>query len=232
MKLMTPYEQAKLMNNLYHAFGTQQAVADALHVSQQVFNYWLHVARRPPYEKVLEMQKLWEKIKAEKELETPKEEHSDRILKCQKENSQSIGALFNNEKGVKLNKPLLDMNKIYSNKKLKEAEERLHMPLRTIFAILLTYCCDSHGEFPLNPNTLKEQILPYVDIDFSAAVNALCNLGLVEDFLYQKESYGFIALEDYACKPSFSEAREQINQRLEFLHDAQHVMPSYSKNYH
>ena len=66
MKQITVCEEEALMRGLCQVFGTQRNVAKALDVSQQRFNYWLNVAKKRPYEKVLEMQELYEKMQPKK----------------------------------------------------------------------------------------------------------------------------------------------------------------------
>jgi hypothetical protein len=233
MKFLTPYEQMQLMNNLYRVYGSQKAVADALNVSQQVFNYWLHVAKKPPYEKLLEMQKLWEKTQAKYD-ETFSKGHQDNLalLSDKAGNIKNYTQCSSGKGSGESAKSLLDIDAIYYNQTLKSAEDRLHLSLRTIFAVILLHCCDEKGEFKLNPNELKKEILPYIDIDFSTVMNKLCDLGLIEPFFYQEESYGFIALEKYMRSEIFSEAREQRNQRLNILHDAQLAKSRRPQQYH
>ena len=127
---------------------------------------------------------------------------------------------------------MLDIESIFQDKKLKEMEEHLQLPIRTPFAILLLYCCDKHGEFELNSDELKKDILPYVDIDFNLILNSLCEIGLIEKFPYHGKTYGQILLENYVRDIKFPEERENDDEPLEYLYDRQSITSNNSTKYH
>ena len=64
-------------------------------------------------------------------------------------------------------------------------------PFRLIFIGLFTVV-DAEGRFRWRPRQLKLDILPYDEINFSAALSALVEFGFVQHYEYEGEYYGYI----------------------------------------
>lgn len=74
---------------------------------------------------------------------------------------------------------------------LYEAERSSGLPLRLAFAGL--WCCaDREGRFSWKPRTLKLDVLPHDDVDFSAILNALGSHGFVVRYETPEGSFGYI----------------------------------------
>ena len=80
---------------------------------------------------------------------------------------------------------------LFRHEQLFEAEQNSEFPLRLIFIGLFTVA-DAEGRFRRRPRQLKLDILPYDDINFSAALSALAEFGSVQRYEYQGECYGYI----------------------------------------
>ncbi len=80
---------------------------------------------------------------------------------------------------------------LFRHEQLFEAEQESNFPLRLIFIGLFTVV-DAEGRFRWRPRQLKLDILPYDEMDFSAALSALVKYGFVQKYDYQGECYGFI----------------------------------------
>ncbi len=92
---------------------------------------------------------------------------------------------------------------LFRHEQLFEAEQNSEFPLRLIFIGLFTVA-DAAGRFRWRPRQLKLDILPYDDINFSAALSALAEFGFVQRYECQGECYGYI--------PSWRK-HQSINQR-------------------
>jgi hypothetical protein len=217
-------EEVTLLHNLCQALGSQEKVAEAMRTSQQRINYWLHTAKKLPYDQVLQMQKLLAKVQAKSDEGFDKKEVEEK----DKTNLQD----FMSDQAIMLNKSLFNIESVFQNEKLKGIEERLQLPIRTSFALLLMHCCDEHGEFELDAKVLKEEVLPYSDIDFDSILNTLCELGLIEKFDFHGKPYGLISLENYTRSMSSSRDKEQHKQPLDFFHDVQRGTTRNSRQYH
>lgn len=68
---------------------------------------------------------------------------------------------------------LIDIRKIQKNTQLKILEEKLKLPVRTIFLGLLIEC-NEHGIFIFNSLILKKKIMPYIDFNFEEFMHELC----------------------------------------------------------
>lgn len=92
----------------------------------------------------------------------------------------------------------------FKHEDLFEAEKETKFPLRLAFAGL--WCaCDREGRFKWRPNSLKLDILPYDNCDFSRVLDALATRGFVVEYESDTgERYGFV--------PSFL-AHQVINNR-------------------
>ena len=74
---------------------------------------------------------------------------------------------------------------------LFEAEQHSHLPLRLAFIGLFS-CCDREGRFSWEPRSLKLDVLPYDDIDFTDVLNALWAVGFIKKYVWQNKQYGYI----------------------------------------
>lgn len=80
---------------------------------------------------------------------------------------------------------------LFRHEQLFEAEQRSGFPLRLLFIGLFTVL-DAEGRFRWRPRQLKLDILPYDDINFSEALNALADFGFVHRYEFEGQSYGYI----------------------------------------
>ena len=92
----------------------------------------------------------------------------------------------------------------FKHEELYEAEKETKFPLRLAFAGL--WCsCDREGRFKWRPNSLKLDIIPYDNCDFSRVLDALATRGFVVEYESDTgDRYGFV--------PSFL-AHQVINNR-------------------
>lgn len=93
---------------------------------------------------------------------------------------------------------------------LYDAEQETGLPLRLAFAGLWTVC-DREGRFAWRPRTIKTDVMPYDDIDFSSVLDALETHGFVHRYTVDGTAYGVI--------PSW-DRHQAINQR-----EAKSVIP-------
>ncbi len=92
---------------------------------------------------------------------------------------------------------------LFRHELLFESEQETGLPLRLAFAGLFC-CCDREGRFEWRPRTLKLDVLPYDEIDFSRVLDALATRG----FVVKYEVSGVV----YGCIPSFTR-HQVINNR-------------------
>jgi len=86
---------------------------------------------------------------------------------------------------------------------LFDLEAETGLPIRVAFAGL--WCqCDREGRFNWRPRTLKAQILPYDDCDFSRVLDALATRGFIQKYACHGAEFG--------CVPSFS-THQVVNNR-------------------
>lgn len=74
---------------------------------------------------------------------------------------------------------------------LFRAEAETGLPLRVAFAGLWT-CADREGRFKWKPAELKLDCLPYDDVDFARALDALAARGFVTKYTSSSREYGYI----------------------------------------
>lgn len=98
----------------------------------------------------------------------------------------------------------------YKHEDLYEAEKASGLPLRVAFSGLWTVC-DRDGRFAWKPRTLKTDVMPYDELDFSDVLEALVKFGFVEKYTAAGREYGQV--------PTFGE-HQVINPR-----EAKSVIP-------
>lgn len=91
----------------------------------------------------------------------------------------------------------------FRHEELFEAEKSSGFPLRLIFAGLWTVA-DREGRFEWKPRAIKLDVLPYDDIDFAAALEALSTHGFIVKYTAGGRTYAHI--------PSWSK-HQQVNVR-------------------
>lgn len=91
----------------------------------------------------------------------------------------------------------------FRHEDLYELEKATRLPIRLAYAGLWT-CCDREGRFKWRPRSLKVEVLPYDDCDFSRVLDALATRGFVVKYRVSGEDYGHV--------PSFH-AHQFINNR-------------------
>jgi hypothetical protein len=92
---------------------------------------------------------------------------------------------------------------LFKHEDLYDLESSCGLPVRLAFIGLFT-CCDRDGRFKWRPRTLKLDVLPHDDIDFSRVLDALASRGFVRKYA--------VAGEEYGCIPSFAK-HQVINNR-------------------
>jgi hypothetical protein len=92
---------------------------------------------------------------------------------------------------------------LFSHEELFDAEVETGLPLRLSFIGLFTVA-DREGRFKWRPRTLKLDVLPHDQVDFSKVLDALSVSGFVTSYEVDGERYGYI--------PSFLD-HQVINQR-------------------
>lgn len=91
----------------------------------------------------------------------------------------------------------------FTHEDLFDAEDETGLPLRVAFPGL--WCAaDREGRFKWKPRTLKAQILPFDDVDFSRVLDALITRGFIVKYASEDGEFGWI--------PSFSN-HQVINNR-------------------
>jgi len=93
---------------------------------------------------------------------------------------------------------------LFLHEDLFDAEQETTLPLRLAFIGLFTQC-DRDGRFKWKQRRLKAAIMPYdTDVDFSAVLDALADVGLIERYEVGGQIYG--------CIPTWSR-HQSINGR-------------------
>lgn len=80
---------------------------------------------------------------------------------------------------------------LFKHEDLFDLERDTGLPIRIAFTGLFT-CCDKEGRFKWRPRTLKLDVLPHDELDFSRVLDALATRGFVVKYACNGEEYGFI----------------------------------------
>jgi hypothetical protein len=103
----------------------------------------------------------------------------------------------------------------FRHEDLYELEKATKLPIRLAYAGLWT-CCDREGRFKWRPRSLKVEVLPYDECDFSRVLDALATRGFIVKYRVAEEDFGYV--------PSF-QAHQCINNR-----EASSTIPDPSLN--
>lgn len=103
----------------------------------------------------------------------------------------------------------------FRHEALYEAEKESGLPLRVAFAGLWT-ACDREGRFKWKPRTLKLDVLPYDECDFSRVLDALNSRGFIVKYQHEEDEYG--------CIPSWT-THQVINNR-----ESASILPSLEES--
>ena len=79
----------------------------------------------------------------------------------------------------------------FKHERLYDAELETALPLRLAFAGLWTVA-DREGRFAWRPRSLKTDVLPYDDVDFSRVLDALATRGFIVRYTVGDEAFAFI----------------------------------------
>ena len=79
----------------------------------------------------------------------------------------------------------------FCHEELYDLEEETGLPIRLAFAGLWTVC-DREGRFKWRPRSIKAQVLPYDDVDFSRVLHALTTRGFVVKYASNGAEYGHV----------------------------------------
>jgi hypothetical protein len=79
----------------------------------------------------------------------------------------------------------------FNHEELFDLEAETKLPLRIAFAGLWTVC-DREGRFKWRPRSIKAQVLPYDDVDFSRVLDALTTRGFVVKYASNGVEYGHV----------------------------------------
>ncbi|HJV52837.1 MAG TPA: hypothetical protein VJ652_15320, partial [Noviherbaspirillum sp.] len=80
---------------------------------------------------------------------------------------------------------------LLKHEELFDLEKETGLPIRIAFVGLFT-CCDREGRFKWRPRTLKLDILPHDELDFSRVLDALWTRGFVRRYVIDGEDFGVI----------------------------------------
>ena len=80
---------------------------------------------------------------------------------------------------------------LFKHERLFDAEQETGLPLRLAFIGLFT-ACDREGRFNWRPRSLKTDVMPYDDIDFSRVLDALLTRGFLVKYEIGNDVYGCI----------------------------------------
>lgn len=80
---------------------------------------------------------------------------------------------------------------LFKHEDLFDLEQQSHLPVRLAFIGLFT-CCDREGRFKWRPRTLKADIFPHDELDFSRVLDALATRGFVVRYRVDGEEFGAI----------------------------------------
>jgi len=80
---------------------------------------------------------------------------------------------------------------LFKHEDLYDLEEKSGLPIRVAFIGLFT-CCDREGRFKWRPRTLKLDVLPHDDVDFSRVLHALGTRGFIRKYEVDGEEFGLI----------------------------------------
>lgn len=97
----------------------------------------------------------------------------------------------------------------FGHEGLFDLEQSSGLPLRVAFAGIWTVC-DREGRFAWRPRTLKREVLPYDDLDFSAVLDALAQGGFVASYEVGGEKYGRVVNWHKHQKPHVREPGSRI----------------------
>ena len=100
---------------------------------------------------------------------------------------------------------------LFKHEELYDAEIESGLPLRLAFIGLFTVA-DKEGRFQWMPRTLKTDVLPHDDVDFSKVLDALARIGMLRRYVVADRVYG--------CIPTWKK-HQVINQR-----EAESFLPS------
>lgn len=92
---------------------------------------------------------------------------------------------------------------LFKHEELFDLEKETGLPIRLAFIGLFTVC-DRDGRFKWKPRTLKTDVLPHDDLDFSRVLDALSTRGFVRKYMIDGQEYGVV--------PTFSR-HQVINNR-------------------
>src|SRR3990172_2700325 len=98
---------------------------------------------------------------------------------------------FKKLKGILMSRIRTVKPDLFRHEELFEAELQFKLPVRFVFIGLFTVC-DREGRFRWRPRQLKLDILPYDDVDFSLALEALEKSGFIIRYEVNGISYGCI----------------------------------------
>ena len=80
---------------------------------------------------------------------------------------------------------------LFKHEELFDAEQETGFPLRVAFIGLFT-ACDREGRFQWKPRSLKSDILPFDNVDFSRVLDALETRGFIVKYQCEDEIFGCI----------------------------------------
>lgn len=79
----------------------------------------------------------------------------------------------------------------FKHERLYDAEQETGLPLRLAFAGLWTVA-DREGRFAWRPRSLKTDVLPYDDVDFSRVLDALATRGFIVRYASGDDEFAYI----------------------------------------
>lgn len=80
---------------------------------------------------------------------------------------------------------------LFKHEELFDLELTTGLPVRVAFMGLFT-CCDREGRFKWRPRTIKLDVLPHDEVDFSRVLDALATRGFIRKYACDGKEYGMI----------------------------------------
>jgi hypothetical protein len=102
----------------------------------------------------------------------------------------------------------------FTHEELFDLEEKEGLPVRLAFIGLWTIC-DREGRFKWRPRSIKAQILPYDNVDFSRVLDALATRGFVVRYASEGVDYGYVPGFSRHQVVNFKEAQSTLPEPTE-----------------
>ena len=107
----------------------------------------------------------------------------------------------------------------FKHEGLFDLEHETGLPIRVAF-IGLWCLADRRGRFRWRVRTIKTELLPYDDIEFSRVLHALCTRGFIRKYEVNGEDFGWIPTFERHQIINNRESESDLPERVDFIEDA------------